>query len=83
MSRKNQETWDFAHEYAGKVWMKSGFFVLVVSIILIVLLRNTKEYDHYMLNLFYVQMALMMVVIPMTEKALRKHFDKEGNRLDK
>jgi uncharacterized membrane protein len=81
MSSKNQETWDFAHEYSGRVWLRTGSFLLIGSMVLIFLLRNTKDYEKYMMTLFYFQMGLMLMVIPVTERALRKSFDKEGNRL--
>lgn len=81
MSSINQETWDYAHEYSGSVWLRTGLFVLMGSLVLIFLLRNTKEYQRYMMTLFYVQMGLMLMVIPVTERALKKRFDKEGNRL--
>jgi len=81
MSSINQETWDFAHGYSGRVWLRTGVYVLVGSMVLIILLRNSKEYERYMLTLFYIQMGFMLMVIPLTEKALRKSFDKEGNRL--
>lgn len=81
MSSKNQETWDFAHEYAGRVWLNTGLFALACSIAVIILLKNSKDYERYMLTLFYIQMGFMMMVIPLTEKALRKSFDKDGNKL--
>ena len=80
MSSINQETWDFAHEYSGGVWLRTGFSVLVGSMVFIFLLRNTKDYEKYVMTLFYFQMGLMLMVIPVTERALRKSFDKEGNR---
>lgn len=83
MSSKNKETWDFAHEYAGRVWLNTGLLVFVCSMAVIILLKNSKNYERYMLTLFYIQMGFMMMVIPLTEKALRKSFDKDGNRLQK
>ena len=82
MSSINQETWDYAHEYAGRVWLRTGHFVLGGSMVLIFLLKNTKKYENYMMALFYIQMGLMLMVIPFTEKALRKRFDKEGRRTE-
>jgi len=81
MSSVNQETWDFAHEYSGRVWLRTGVYVLVGSMVLMLLLKNSKDFERYMLTMFYVQMGFMLMVIPLTEKALRKSFDKEGNRL--
>ncbi|MFH5835277.1 SdpI family protein [Proteiniclasticum sp. C24MP] len=81
MSSVNAETWYFAHRYAGEVWVRTGITVTAASMLLILLLKNSENFESYMLILFYLQMASMLMVIPLTEKALRKRFDKEGNRL--
>lgn len=31
MSMKNQETWDFAHRYCGKLWLILGWFMIILS----------------------------------------------------
>ena len=33
MSRKNKDTWAFAHNYCGKLWMKSGGILLIPTVI--------------------------------------------------
>ena len=33
MSMKNQETWKFAHKYAGKLWKVCGWLVLLISVV--------------------------------------------------
>lgn len=32
-SRKNQEAWDFAQRYCGKLWWKTGWVMLPLSVI--------------------------------------------------
>lgn len=81
MSSLNEETWAFAHHYAGDVWFRTGVLSLTGSVAFILLLRNSVQFEKYVMFLFYFQMALMLLVIPLTEKALRKRFDKEGNRV--
>lgn len=82
MSMKNQETWDFAHKYCGKIWFKAGWVLLVVSIIAMLPLIGKSE-DAIGWGggaICMVQMvALMMPIIP-TERALARQFDKDGNK---
>jgi uncharacterized membrane protein len=80
LSSKNMDTWTFSQKYSGKVWLKSGIITAVISSVLIFALQNLKNYNQLMLVLFYIQMAVLLLVIPLTEIALRKVFDKNGNR---
>ncbi len=56
--------------------------MLLLSLPVIVLMRELPHYEDYMLILFYFQMAALLAVIPVTEKALKRTFDKEGRRKD-
>ena len=80
LSMKNQETWIFAHKYAGKVWIISGVFTAIISVIVAIMLKDFKNYNTLMTILGYLQIVVLLLVIPLTEIALRKNFDKEGNR---
>ena len=82
MSSINEDTWSFAHRYSGMVWKKSGVLTLILSLPLIALLRTSALFENYMLILFYFQMAVLLAVIPLTERALRRTFDREGIRYD-
>ena len=33
MSMKNKDTWEFAHNYCGKLWYRCGLFLLPLSVI--------------------------------------------------
>lgn len=81
MSSKNMDTWTFSHKYSGKVWLRSGIITAMISSVFIFALQNLKNYNQLMLVLFYIQIAVLLVVIPLTEIALRKVFDKNGNRI--
>ena len=80
MSSKNKDTWNFAHRYSGKVWIKSGIITGVLSVIFIIALQNLKNYDQLIFGMFYIQIVVLMLVIPLTEIALRTTFDKRGIR---
>lgn len=80
MSTKNQDTWKFANEYSGRFWIKSGFITAFVSVILAFALQPINTYKNLMLALIYVQIAVLLLVIPFTEVALRKNFYKTGEK---
>ncbi|MBM7872046.1 putative membrane protein [Clostridium pascui] len=78
MSTKNKDTWEFAHKYSGKVWIRSGVINAVVSVVLVLTLQNLSNYSQLMVALIYIQLIVLLLVIPLTEIALRKTFDNNG-----
>jgi uncharacterized membrane protein len=38
MSMKNRDTWEFAHKYSGKVWIRSGIITTIISVVLALIL---------------------------------------------
>ena len=82
MSGKNQETWDFAHQYCGKLWWKLGWIMFVISIFVMVPVfgKDTETVGTWGSVFEMLQGAVLLISIFPTEKALRKNFDKEGNR---
>jgi uncharacterized membrane protein len=82
MSMKNNDTWVFAHKYCGRVWLKVGRIMLPVSLIIMLLLIGRAE---SIIGIFggvlcIAQLLVLMLSIIPTEKALRRTFDKNGNR---
>ncbi len=82
MSMKNKETWEFAHRYCGRLWLVLGTVMLIVSIISMCFVIG-KEID--VIGTFGaivcgVQLVFLVGSIFPTEIALKKEFDKEGNR---
>lgn len=78
MSTKNRDTWEFAHKYSGKIWMKSGITTAIISFLLALTLQSLSIYNELMVALIYIQILILLLVIPFTEIALRKTFDKKG-----
>lgn len=80
MSSKNQQTWDFAHLYSGKVWLISGIITLIISFIIIFLFKGSfsdkKSYAWLYMMIF--NLSAMLIVVPLTEYKLRQKFDKDG-----
>ncbi len=83
MSMKNKDTWNFAHRYAGKVWLISGVVTLIISLILVLSLQDQQIYQLAMYAMVFKQTVVLVAVIPITEIALRKNFDKSGIRKQK
>ncbi len=83
MSSKNQETWDFAQRYMGEVWYKAGKVLLIPSILplLLVLGRDVGTVGLVGMIACGVQLVVMLGSIAVVERALRKTFDKNGNKL--
>lgn len=82
MSMKNQETWKFAHEYCGKLWYKWGKIVLIVTMIAMLFLlgKSADTIGNWGGVICMLQLVPLIGVIGPTERALRKTFDKKGNR---
>ena len=82
MSMKNEDTWQFAHKYCGKLWFRCGFMLLPLSIIPLLFVVG-KEIDTIAkigTVICFVQIVPFAGSIIPTEIALRKSFDKSGQR---
>ena len=79
-SMKNSQTWEFAHRYCGKVWILAG---IVTSQFAIPCMRLVMYTDVDTIGirggiLVLVQCIILVLTIPLTERALRKNFDEYG-----
>lgn len=83
MSMKNKDTWEFAHKYIGNLWSVLGFTLIVPSAVPMFFLIDKSEelISVFSLVICFVGMAAIIVSIIPTEKALKKNFDKDGNRI--
>ena len=83
MSSKNQDTWDFAQRKMGEVWYKWGKILLIPSVLplLLVLGRDVGTVGKVGMIACGAQLVVMLGSILVVERALRKTFDKNGNRL--
>lgn len=81
MSMKNQETWQFAHHYMGRLWYLSGMILLPLSIVLMLpLIGKDKDTIGWLGSLIcMIQLVALIGEIIPTEIALHKKFDKNGN----
>ena len=84
MSMKNQDTWEFAHQVCGRVWWRMGWLVLALSAALLAWMetRPGGEQTNWLLGTLVAlaEAAVVILTIIPVERALKKTFDKEGNR---
>lgn len=83
MSTKNQETWDFAHNYCGRLWTKIGWITLFASILSMLFTFGKGENAVGFIGgiLMSLQCVVLVGSIFPVEFALKKRFDKDGNRI--
>lgn len=82
MSMKNKETWEFAHRYFGRLWYVWGWMLVPVSAIVMFLVIGKDQDAVGTVGgvLCFLQMIPMLGAIVLTERELRKKFDRNGNR---
>lgn len=82
MSMKNRDTWEFAHHYVGKLWFICGLAAAPVCVLLMlpVLGKDIDTVAFWGLGVCIVLAIPMVVSFFLTESALKKTFDENGNR---
>ncbi|KEI77958.1 membrane protein [Clostridium botulinum A2 117] len=82
MSMKNKETWEFAHQYCGRLWIKLGLIMLTISIIVSVLVFTYVGEAQGIIDLILVTIQTIVLIVSIfpVEKALKNNFDGNGNR---
>ena len=82
MSMKNKETWQFAHNCCGKLWVKIGYIMLVPTIIVQLPFINSNPNIigtiGGVISIF--QIAALLYSIVLVEKGLKINFDSDGRR---
>ena len=81
-SMKNQDTWDFAHRYCGKLWWKVGWGMVPFSILPFVFVfgQDIDTVGTVGGIVCLVQLIVLVGSIVPVEWTLQKTFDREGKR---
>ncbi len=81
MSSRNQNTWRFAQEYAGRLWVRWGIRMIPVSLLLLMFFATAGEEAAATAGtvLCMAQIVIMLSSIAVVERMLNKVFDKQGN----
>ena len=81
MACKNQETWVFAHKFWSRILIPIGLILIILSIGAAIFIENGTFTIEFLTWIFVGQLiAFILISIIPTEMALRKEFDKNGNR---
>ena len=82
MSMKNKDTWDFAHKYFGKHWFRLGWLLIPISVIPMLFVIGKGEDIIGTVGMVVMVIDLILLIAPIfpTERALKKIFDKDGNK---
>lgn len=82
MSMKNKDTWEFAHRYCGRIWYRIGWVLLPCSVLPMFLVWGESDdmVGTWGGVICIVQTIPLVAAIILTEKALRKTFDRDGKR---
>ena len=83
-SMKSQDTWDFAHEYCGRLWVKAGWALVPLAVLgqaLTLLCPDVQSMCNWSLVPTTVETVVMAATIFPVERALKRNFDKDGKRL--
>ena len=78
ISMKNPDTWDFAHRHFGKFGVVFGAIAILPSAVLGVNVDTGVWPIWALIALFVTQFVVIILGIILTEIALRKEFDKNG-----
>ena len=81
-SMKNEETWRFAHQYIGKIWIIMGPILLVASVLAMIrVIGQSEETIGYLGSTIVILQIIPLVgtIVP-TEWALKRNFDEFGRR---
>ena len=82
MSMKNEDTWQFAHHYMGRIWKISGIVTGAITLVVFLFLYGKGEDTVGTVGgvLCFIQMIPLIGVVAPTENALHKAFDKDGKK---
>lgn len=82
MSVKNIQTWRFAHNCCGKIWRKWGVITGIAAIIIMICFIDKSESTIGAVCgiLSVIELVIVVASIFITEKELRKNFDKTCTR---
>ena len=82
MSMKSPETWKFAHALCGKLWVITGCVLLPISVFSIILVADKERIVLQSAGevVALIQVAVMLCSVVYVEYALRRNFDKNGER---
>lgn len=85
MSMKNQDTWNYAHDYCGRLWVRVGVALTVLSAVVCVSYFFIENMTATVIMCVseIVQAAFLCCTMIPTERSLKNTFDQNGIRKEK
>ena len=83
-SMKNRDTWEFAHKYFGRIVGICGAIMLPVAFLVMLLCIGKSEDAVTIVGAvtMTVELIVLVICIILTERALKREFDDNGNRIN-
>ena len=81
-SMKNQETWRFAHETCGRLWVRLGTILLLLSLAAAAMTFGRGDETAGIVCFVVVMLQVVVVIgsIVPVERALKRNFDDQGRK---
>ena len=81
-SKKNPDTWKFAHEHCGRTWRNVGLVLLVLTVVAHIPFYGADEdtLGNLCLIVTGVQLVVLIGSVFPTERALKRTFNEDGTR---
>lgn len=69
-SMKSMDTWKFAHDYCGRLWLKTGFVLLALSIIAMLPVKGTsdEQLGNIIILMILIQSCVLIVPVFLSKK---------------
>ncbi|CUX51476.1 hypothetical protein BN3456_03006 [Clostridium sp. C105KSO13] len=67
MSRLNQDTWNYAHKYWGKINFVIGLILIIMTIMFLVFIKNRSNFEELVTYLVFIQIGIVALTIIPTE----------------
>jgi len=82
MSMKNPDTWQFGNSFAGRYMWITGVILLIGSLAALLPTMNAADTVIRTVGIIIIIVHAIMIIgtIALTEAALRRNFDGQGNR---
>ena len=84
-SMQNQQTWHFAHQHCGRIWLWSGIALLLISVAAMigVIGQSVKVIGYVGAGTAVLPFLPMIFSVISTQRALKREFDEYGRRRNK
>lgn len=80
MSRLNQDTWNYAHKYWGRLNYILGIILIIVCTVILIFIKNNSDFESRVTYMVFNQIGIMVLTMIPTEIKLNQIFTKRGTR---